>query len=86
MLLKAFIKSEDGAVATDWVVLTASIVGMGIVALGAVASGASDLGEDVGTQVASLAVSQDGPAELSTCSLSDSGQTACSDGSSGLVD
>lgn len=86
MRMKAFLKDEDGAVTTDWVVLTASIVGMGVVVLGAVASGASDLGESVGVQVAELAVGDTSPAELSTCSLTDAGQTTCSDGTSGLVD
>ena len=86
MGMSAFIKGEDGAVTTDWVVLTASLVGMSVLVLGAVASGASDLGEDVGVQVAQLATETEEPAQLTTCTLTDGDQTTCSDGTSGLVD
>lgn len=35
-----FRKEEDGAVTVDWVVLTAAIVGMGVVVITTVANGA----------------------------------------------
>lgn len=37
-----FVASEDGAVTVDWVVLTAAIVGMGVVVVTIVANGALD--------------------------------------------
>lgn len=37
-----FRKDEDGAVTVDWVVLTAAIVGMGVVVITTVANGALD--------------------------------------------
>ena len=37
-----FLGSEDGAVTVDWVVLTAAIVGMGVVVITTVAGGALD--------------------------------------------
>ena len=41
-----FLKSEDGAVTVDWVVLTAAIVGLGIAVIATVADGA--LGHSAG--------------------------------------
>ncbi len=43
-----FLKSEDGAVTVDWVVLTAAIVGLGIVVITAVGGGATDVSEGLG--------------------------------------
>lgn len=86
MCLNAFVKSEDGAVTTDWVVLTASLVGMGVMVLGAVASGATDLGTAVGEQVADMSVAEAEPANLTVCTLDGAGETECGDGTSGLVD
>lgn len=86
MCLIAFLKSEDGAVTTDWVVLTASLVGMGVMVLGAVASGATDLGTAVGVQVADVAAAEAEPANLTVCTLDDAGESVCGDGNSGLVD
>ena len=37
-----FLKSESGAVTVDWVVLTAAIVGMGVIVITTVANGALD--------------------------------------------
>lgn len=86
MGLNAFWKSENGAVTTDWVVLTASLVGMGVMVLGAVASGATALGDEVGVQVAATAIDDSAPSELSACSLNEAGQASCDDGASGLID
>lgn len=38
-LKNAFVKDEDGAVTVDWVVLTAAIVGIGLVVLALVRDG-----------------------------------------------
>lgn len=37
-----FLSSEDGAVTVDWVVLTAAIVGLGVLVITTVAGGALD--------------------------------------------
>ncbi|MGI9389808.1 MAG: Flp family type IVb pilin [Boseongicola sp.] len=41
-IFKRFRQDEDGAVTVDWVVLTAAIVGMGVVVITTVANGALD--------------------------------------------
>lgn len=45
--IKNFRAEEDGAVTVDWVVLTAAIVGLGIVAITAVNGGIQSLGTQV---------------------------------------
>jgi Flp pilus assembly pilin Flp len=45
--LKNFFTDEDGAVTVDWVVLTAAIVGLGIIVLAAVESGVTNLSGDI---------------------------------------
>ncbi len=49
--LKNFIHSEDGAVTVDWVVLTAAIIGLGLVVLTLIASGATDVSSSVGANL-----------------------------------
>ena len=51
-LVKMFRASEDGAVAVDWVVLSAATVGLGIAVVAMVASGTLDLASDIGTSLA----------------------------------
>jgi Flp pilus assembly pilin Flp len=46
--LTNFLKSEDGAVTVDWVVLTAAIVGLGIVVISSVGGGATDVSNSLG--------------------------------------
>lgn len=46
--LKTFITDESGAVTVDWVVLTAAIVGLGIVVMNTIGTGI----ESVGTKIA----------------------------------
>lgn len=41
---KSFTKDESGAVTVDWVVLTAAIVGLGMVVMTTVGGGIEDLG------------------------------------------
>lgn len=52
-IFKTFRNDEDGAVTVDWVVLTAAIVGLGIVVVTTVSTGlrdaATDLVTDLGT-------------------------------------
>lgn len=42
-----FVKDEDGAVTVDWVVLTAAIVGIGIVVLNIIRGGINDAASDI---------------------------------------
>ena len=46
-LNKSFVKDEDGAVTVDWVVLTAAIVGIGLIVLGIIRSGVYDAASDI---------------------------------------
>ena len=46
-----FIQSEDGAVTVDWVVLTAAIIGFGLVVLTLIAAGATDVSSGVGASL-----------------------------------
>ena len=44
---KAFKKDESGAVTVDWVVLTAAIVGLGMVVMVSVGGGITGLGDSI---------------------------------------
>lgn len=46
-----FIKDEDGAVTVDWVVLTAAIVGLGLLVMNAVRPAISGLATDIAAEV-----------------------------------
>jgi Flp pilus assembly pilin Flp len=46
-LFKAFRRDESGAVTVDWVVLTAAIVGLGMVVMVVVGGGITGLGDSV---------------------------------------
>jgi Flp pilus assembly pilin Flp len=46
-----FIKDETGAVTVDWVVLTAAVVGLGLIVLAAVRPAVSGLATDIGLEV-----------------------------------
>ena len=46
-----FLRSEDGAVTVDWVVLTAAIVGLGLVIGSTVGQSTVDLAEAIGDEV-----------------------------------
>jgi len=50
-LFKTFRNDEDGAVTVDWVVLTAAVVGLGILAMTAINTGVEDLSENIGTSL-----------------------------------
>ena len=44
---KKFWQSEDGAVTVDWVVLTAAVVGLGLIVIGAIEGSVTDLSENI---------------------------------------
>ena len=46
-LFKAFSKDENGAVTVDWVVLTAAIVGLGMVVATSVGGGIETMGKGI---------------------------------------
>ncbi|MDN5788489.1 Flp family type IVb pilin [Pseudorhodobacter sp.] len=46
-----FAKDESGAVTVDWVVLTAAIVGLGLVVMNTVGAGVTNLGNKVATDL-----------------------------------
>ena len=50
-LFKTFKKDESGAVTVDWVVLTAAIVGLGMVVMTTVGGGITGLGDAIVTDL-----------------------------------
>ncbi len=50
-ILKNFKNDESGAVTVDWVVLTAAIVGLGMVVMTTVGQGIEDLSTDIVTEL-----------------------------------
>ena len=52
-LFKAFKNDESGAVTVDWVVLTAAIVGLGMVVMTTVGGGITGLGDAIVTDLGS---------------------------------
>ena len=52
-LFKSFKKDEAGAVTVDWVVLTAAIVGLGMVVMTTVGGGITGLGDAIVTDLGS---------------------------------
>ena len=55
-LIKKFRSDESGAVTVDWVVLTAAVIGMGMLVLIPVATGTESLSEVVGGSIAGVNV------------------------------
>lgn len=47
----AFLKDETGAVTVDWVVLTAAVVGLGLVVFNFVRPAVSSLAQDIGSEL-----------------------------------
>jgi Flp pilus assembly pilin Flp len=45
--MKRFLSDETGAMAVDWVVLTAGVVGLGLASIGVVTTGSVSLAEEV---------------------------------------
>lgn len=50
-ILKNFRKDEDGAVTVDWVVLTAAIVGLGLVVMNAIEPAITAAGTQIATDL-----------------------------------
>jgi Flp pilus assembly pilin Flp len=50
-IFKRFKNEEAGAVTVDWVVLTAAIVGLGMVVMASVGGGITSLGDQIATDL-----------------------------------
>ncbi len=50
-IFKRFTKDEDGAVTVDWVVLTAAIVGLGLIVMAAIKPAISGLSSSIATEI-----------------------------------
>ena len=50
-ILKRFHKDEDGAVTVDWVVLTAAIVGLGLIVMNAIQPAITTLSTSIKTEI-----------------------------------
>jgi Flp pilus assembly pilin Flp len=47
----AFLNDETGAVTVDWVVLTAAVVGLGLVVFNFIRPAVNDLAESIGSEI-----------------------------------
>jgi len=50
-IFKRFQKDEDGAVTVDWVVLTAAVVGLGLIVMLAIRPAISGLSSSIATEI-----------------------------------
>jgi Flp pilus assembly pilin Flp len=50
-IFKRFSKDEDGAVTVDWVVLTAAIVGLGLIVMAAIRPAIQGLSGSIATEI-----------------------------------
>lgn len=50
-MFTSFLKDESGAVTVDWVVLTAAVVGLGLIVMAAVRPAVSNLAADIATSI-----------------------------------
>ena len=53
-LFKTFRNDEEGAVTVDWVVLTAAVVGLGILAMAAINTGVEGLNTDISSSIGTV--------------------------------
>lgn len=49
--LASYLKDESGAVTVDWVVLTAAVVGLGLIVFNAIRPAVSTLATDIGAEI-----------------------------------
>lgn len=54
--IKAFAFDDSGAVTVDWVVLTAAIVGLGMVVIVSVRDGTRDVSEKIGASLTTASI------------------------------
>jgi Flp pilus assembly pilin Flp len=63
----AFLKDEAGAVTVDWVVLTAAIVGLGLLVFNFVRPAVSNLAEGIGNELADAQACMEAGGTGATC-------------------
>ncbi|MFO1201660.1 MAG: hypothetical protein U1E58_03390 [Tabrizicola sp.] len=63
----AFLKDEAGAVTVDWVVLTAAVVGLGLLVFTFVRPAVSNLAEGIGTEMANAQACMQNNGQGATC-------------------
>lgn len=56
--IRNFRNDEDGAVTVDWVVLTAAIVGLAVVAFGTIKENTTALTDDIATAIGGVTVEE----------------------------
>lgn len=56
MALRSFLATEDGAVSVDWTVMTATLVGLGLVSATAVRIGTGNMGESIRSSLSGASV------------------------------
>ena len=54
--LSSFRRGEDGAVTVDWIVLVAAIVALALAVLSLAASGATDAGDRISSQLSAQSI------------------------------
>lgn len=57
--IKNFRKDEDGAVTVDWVVLTAAIVGLAIVAFNTIGDNVETMSDNIATDITTFETTAD---------------------------
>lgn len=55
---KTFLSDEDGAVTVDWVVLTAAVVGIGVVAVSVLVTANQGLGNSISSAMSSATLTE----------------------------
>ena len=56
--LKSFIASDDGAVTVDWVVLTAAVVGLAVVAIVSIQGSTGNVGDGISSWLTERSVGE----------------------------
>ena len=65
--ISAFLKDEAGAVTVDWVVLTAAIVGLGLLVFNFVRPAVSNLAAGIGTELGNAQACMEAGGTGATC-------------------
>lgn len=73
MRTQSFLKSENGAVTVDWVVLTAAIVGLALAVMGVVSGGVESLSQDTAVELAAMDADGNGIYDWTTQAMANSG-------------
>jgi Flp pilus assembly pilin Flp len=61
--IKNFRKDEDGAVTVDWVVLTAAVVGLAVVAYNTIGDNTETLTRNIATEIGGVSAVREAPTQ-----------------------